>query len=98
MKSLGRKYAQENVFKGKGEHHEIVISDELVRNSRQFRMLREKIQMREALFSKEFGELSEVCLPLPRPAASSNKKLPISSQAATTPNSPSGNSRTRYLN
>jgi hypothetical protein len=58
MKSLGRKYAQENVFKGKGEHHEIVISDELVRNSRQFRMLREKIQMREAVFSKEFGELS----------------------------------------
>lgn len=62
MKSLGRKYAQENVFKGKdkGEHHEIVISDELVRNSKQFRMLREKIQMREALFGKEFGELSEV--------------------------------------
>jgi hypothetical protein len=30
MKSLGRRYAQENVFKGKEkgqEHHEIVISD-----------------------------------------------------------------------
>lgn len=98
MKSLGRKYAQENVFKGKGEHHEIVISDELVRNSRQFRMLREKLQMREALFSKEFCELSEVCLPLPRPAASSSKKWLRSSQAVITLNLLSGNSRTRYLN
>lgn len=53
MKSLGRKYVQENLFKGKEkDHHEIVISDELVRNSRQFRMLREKMQMKEAVYSK----------------------------------------------
>jgi|JI10StandDraft_1071094.scaffolds.fasta_scaffold597314_2 hypothetical protein len=41
MKSLGKKYAQDNIFKTKEkEHHEIVISDELVRNSKQYRMLR----------------------------------------------------------
>lgn len=41
MKSLGRKYVQENCFKLKEkEHHEIVISDEVVRNSKLYRMLR----------------------------------------------------------
>ncbi len=39
--NFGRKYVQENLFKMKQkDHHEMVISDELVRNSRQFRLLR----------------------------------------------------------
>jgi hypothetical protein len=45
MKSLGRKYVQDNCFKTKEkekekEHYEIVISDEVVRNSKLYRMLK----------------------------------------------------------
>lgn len=42
------------------EHHEIVISDEVVRNSKQYRMLRDKIEMREVICGKERRELNEV--------------------------------------
>lgn len=48
------------------EHHEIVISDEVVRNSKLFRMLKEKMVMRDAIFIKEFNELTQVYLSIDR--------------------------------
>lgn len=52
---------QDNCFKIKEkEHHEIVISDEVIRNSKLYRMLREKMEMSDAVFVKESNELMEV--------------------------------------
>jgi hypothetical protein len=39
-----------------------VISEQVVRNSKLYRLMREKISMREAIFVKESGQLSEVLL------------------------------------
>ena len=60
-KTLGRKYMQDNLFKPKEkEHHEIVISDEVVRSSKLYRMLKEKMVMRDAIFVKECNQIADV--------------------------------------
>ena len=61
MKSMGRKYVQDNCFKSKEkEHHEIVISDEVVRNSKLYRLLKEKIEIMEYNHNKEMAALRQV--------------------------------------
>ena len=78
-KTLGRKYMQDNLFKPKEkEHHEIVISDEVVRSSKLFRMLKEKMIMRDAIFVKECNELAEVSAsPLRKSKNSKQASLPL---------------------
>ena len=67
IKSLGKKYLQENLFKAKEkEHHGVVISDELVRNSKQYRMLREKMDIMEGTFAAETTQLLQVVVSLDR--------------------------------
>lgn len=62
MKSMGRKYVQENIFKPKPEkeHREVVISDELIKSSKLYRLLKDKMELNDALFVKDFNEMTEV--------------------------------------
>lgn len=74
-KTLGRKYMQDNLFKVKEkEHHEIVISDEVVRSSKLFRMLKEKMVMRDAIFVKECNQLADVVVPSSRKSSTSSSR------------------------
>ena len=76
IKSLGKKYLQQNVFKAKEkEHHGVVISDELVRNSKQYRMLREKMDVMQGTFIAETNQLLQVVVSLDRPNSTSLNRL-----------------------